>query len=225
MRLVGSCGALLALACGSSRVGEAAQDKSSVATPIGFDSNSEGALPRGWRVGTTNPSGPDATWRIVADPTARSLPNVLALTSTNHMSTKAFNVCWSDSVRFREGSIEVAFKAVAGKEDQGGGPIWRVRNAGNYYLCRMNPLEDNFRVYVVKDSTRKQLGTADVHVEPGDWHSIRIEHRGDRIQCSFDGVRRLDVRDATLPHEGGVGVWTKADAVTSFDSLRVADER
>jgi hypothetical protein len=31
----------------------------------------------------------------------------------------------------------VAFKAVAGKLDQGGG-----RAANNYYLARMNPLED-----------------------------------------------------------------------------------
>jgi hypothetical protein len=31
----------------------------------------------------------------------------------------------------------------------------------------------------------------------------------------------LDVTDATIGKEGGVGVWTKADARTSFDDFAV----
>ena len=34
-----------------------------------------------------------------------------------------------------------------GKLDQGGGLVWRYKDANNYYIARMNPLEDNFRVY------------------------------------------------------------------------------
>ncbi len=47
-------------------------------------------------------------------------------------------LCWVTSLR-----------AHTGKEDQGGGLIWRRRDANNYYIARYNPLERNFRVYYV----------------------------------------------------------------------------
>lgn len=41
----------------------------------------------------------------------------------------------------------VSLKTNAGKKDQGGGIVWRYQDANNYYIARVNPLEDNFRVY------------------------------------------------------------------------------
>lgn len=209
--------AAAAVACaGRSQAPEARGTKAGV---LGFDREPAGALPEGWRAGTTMPDGPTATWRIAAEPGAPSPPNALA--ATNHRSARSFNLCWTDRVRFRDGEIDVAFRAVSGEEDQGGGPAWRVRDASNYYLCRANPLERNFRVYVVKDGVRKQLASADVEVAPGQWHTLSVRHRGERIECSFNGRRLLEASDAALPAEGGVGLWTKADAVTSFDDLAV----
>src|SRR5688572_18601371 len=94
-------------------------------TVVNFDSDRPGASLATWRVEGTNQQGPPATWQVVPDTTAPSGPNALALTKTNHDSSSTFNLCWTDQIRFREGTIEVAFKAVAGEEDQGGGPIWR----------------------------------------------------------------------------------------------------
>jgi hypothetical protein len=37
----------------------------------------------------------------------------------------------------------------------------------------------------------------------------------------MDGVKRLEADDSTIGTGGGVGVWTKADACTSFDDLGV----
>ena len=49
-------------------------------------------------------------------------------------------------------------KPISGKEDQGGGLIWRVKDKDDYYICRANPLEGNFRVYCVEEGRRRQLG-------------------------------------------------------------------
>jgi hypothetical protein len=46
--------------------------------------------------------------------------------------------------------VSVAVRADGGEVDQGGGPMWRVQDADNYYVCRFNPLESNFRVYFVQ---------------------------------------------------------------------------
>ncbi len=103
--------------------------------------------------------------------------------------------------------------------DQGGGPIWRVKDQNNYYIARWNPLENNFRVYYVKDGKRVQLDSADVDVSASEWHTIRIEHNGDQITGFLDGKELLEVTDSAFPEGGGVGLWTKADAASFFDDL------
>ena len=113
------------------------------------------------------------------------------------------------------------FRANSGKDDQGGGLIWHVKDNNNYMVARMNPLEDNFRLYYVKDGARKQLATATVKVAAGTWHTMRIEQEGDTIRCFLDGVKHLETKDAHIQGDGGVGVWTKADAASSFDDLVV----
>ena len=132
-----------------------------------------------------------------------------------------FNLAWTDQMRFRNGAIEVKVRAGDGRIDQGGGPIWRVRDAGNYYIARWNPLENNFRVYYVKDGRRVQLDTADVNVPAGAWHTIRVEQQGNHVVCYLDGRKLPDAEDATFPDAGGVGLWTKVDAASLFDDLVV----
>ena len=119
--------------------------------------------------------------------------------------------------------MSVKFKAVAGKLDQGGGLVWRYRGAGNYYIARMNPLEDNFRVYRVVAGKRIQLATADVKAAAGQWHSLRIVQRGDHIECYFNGKKYLDAKDDTFKGAGKVGLWSKADAQTYFADLRASE--
>jgi hypothetical protein len=189
-------------------------------TIVNFDSDQPGVTPAAWRAEGTSQQGPLASWQVMADATAPSGPNVLTLSKSNHDSSGTFNVCWTDQVRFGEGTLEVAFKAIAGEQDQGGGPMWRVKDANNYYICRANPLEGNFRVYVVKDGSRTQLASAKADVASGQWHRIKVEHIGTHIVCWLDGMKHLEADDPTFSEAGGVGVWTKADAVTSFDDLK-----
>ena len=191
----------------------------------GFDRIAPGPLPAGWHVAGTRQEGPLATWGIVADPAAASPPNVLALSAADHGSSPTFNLCWDTGSRFQDGVFELAFRADAGEEDQGGGPVWRLKDENHYYVCRANPLESNFRLYVVVNGERKQLASAKAELTAGTWHHIRVEHVGARITCTLDGTVRLEAEDTTLPEAGYVGLWTKADARTSFDDLVVGPAR
>jgi hypothetical protein len=132
-----------------------------------------------------------------------------------------YNVALLDGTSYQDLDLTVAMKAVAGEEDQGGGPVWRAKDKENYYIARYNPLENNYRVYKTVNGRRQQLGTADVK---GDlaWHTLRIVMNGDHIECYLDGTKYLDVRDATFGEAGKIGLWTKADAQTHFDNVEVA---
>ena len=202
----------------------AAPAPAEVAGRRGFDRMSPGALPEGWHVAGTHQAGALATWSVVADPNASSPPHVLALTASTHGSGTTFNLCWDTASRFQDGTFELAVRADGGEEDQGGGPIWRVKDEDNYYVCRVNPLESNFRLYVVKDGERTQLASAEAKLTAGSWHTIRVEHAGSRIVCTLDGSVRLEAVDGSLPEAGCVGLWTKADARTSFDDLVVRQD-
>lgn len=205
---------LLPLVAGFACAGSGAGDSS---TSFDFEGVAPGALPAGFLVEATTPVGPLATWEVVEDGSGR----VLRMTRPNHDELKTFNLCWTKDIVFADGSLEVRVRAETGEDDQGGGLMWRAIDANNYYTTRFNPLESNLRLYYVKDGVRKQIGGVRVEGVAGTWFTLRIDHHGERITVAMDGKPLLDVTDATFPNPGGVGFWTKADAVTTFDDLRV----
>src|SRR5208283_4052837 len=169
----------------------AADDK---ARSFRFGKDDAGKLPAGWTAAKTG-LGEGSVWKVVADETAPSKTGHV-LMQTAEGPNALFNLCVVNDSSFKDGEISVAFKAVAGKKDQGGGIVWRYQDSNNYYIARMNPLEDNFRVYKVIDGKRMQLGTQeDLKVPAGEWHAIKIEQIGDHIVCHLDGKKYLDVKD------------------------------
>jgi hypothetical protein len=179
------------------------------------------ALPPGWLPGTSNGAagGEHARWELERDAAAPSPPGVLALVDARGHSGQEYNLCWSPRPSLGDLEVSVAVRAAGGEEDQGGGPAWRVAGAGDYYLARWNPLEDNFRLYSVASGERRQLAGASVTAAPDAWHTVRVRHVGDEITCWLDGEVLLHARDSAHLAAGGVGVWTKADATTRFDDL------
>jgi hypothetical protein len=177
-----------------------------------------GELPEGWVAAKTG-QGPGSQWNVVEDATA---PGGRALAQTSSQGPNPlFNLCIDERKSYRDAVVAVSFKAVAGKKDQGGGPVWRYQDANNYYVARMNPLEDNYRVYKVVNGKRVQLGSADVKVRSGEWHRLRVVQKSDQIQCYLDGKLYLDVKDSSIKDAGKVGLWTKADAQTHFAAMEV----
>lgn len=181
-------------------------------------------VPFGWKVEATQLRGKTATWNVVVDFKGDKRTKVLGMTKANDDFNGTFNICWTDSIQFKDGQISVYFKAIGGVVDQGGGPIWHVLDKNNYYIARANPLENNFRVYYVKNGIRKTLGSATVTIPSGEWHNIKIFHRGSKIEGYLNEQKLLEVEDDTFSDSGGVGVWTKADAVTYFDDLKIMTE-
>ncbi len=190
-----------------------------------FDDVPVGGLSDGWEIEATQQVGSLATWEVGADETAPSGGRALGLTSPNHTSRGTFNVCWTKDVSFLDGEMEVRFKAHTGKIDQGGGVIWRAQDKDNYYIARFNPLEDNLRIYYVLDGDRTMLANADVSGAPGEWHVLRVVQRGADIRGYLNGEKLLETTDERFAGAGGIGLWTKADAVTSFDNLIVRMNR
>jgi len=211
---------LIGLLAGSLLFGSGLVGAESTEKTFPFAKADIGKLPKGWKADRTG-KGDGSVWKVVADETAPSKSGV-ALAQTAEGPGPLFNLCVAEETSFRDLAAEVSFKSVAGSTDQGGGLMWRYRDANNYYIARYNPLESNFRVYKVVDGKRVQLGSkADLDVADGKWHKLSIRMVGQRIECSLNGEKHLEVEDGTFTEAGKIGLWTKADAHTHFDELRV----
>jgi len=179
-----------------------------------------GKLPPGWVAAKTG-KGEGSVWKIVADETAPSKSG-LVLAQAAASPGGLFNLCVRQDDRFADVDLRVAFKAVKGDSDQGGGFVWRYQDANNYYVARMNPLEDNYRLYHVVAGKRTQFaGKEGVKVEAGTWHTLKVTMIGDKIECFLDGKKEVEGSDKTITKPGNVGLWTKADAQTYFDGFEV----
>ncbi len=155
-------------------------------------------------------------WEVARDGDSR----VMAQLASSDDDT--FNIALAEGTSVKDVDLRVRLKAVSGVNDQGGGLVWRARDAQNYYIARYNPLEDNFRVYKVENGERTLFKDAKV---PGDkaWHTLRVTMKGSKIACYLDGKLYLEADDATFPDAGKVGLWSKSDAKTYFDHLTIAD--
>jgi len=186
---------------------------------LDFEGMSPGIMSTGLIVGETAGRGTPAVWKVVEDNIASGVTRAFG-TVENANFGRTFAVALVDGSRMEDLDLRIRVRAVAGKEDQGGGPVWRAVDADNYYTARWNPLEDNFRVYHVKDAERSQIATTKVKADPKAWHEIRIVMRGQKIEAWFDGGHKLEVSDPTFTEPGRVGFWVKADACTLFDDLK-----
>ena len=209
--------ALVLVLCGSASL--RAQEGS---RPVRLDKKDLGKVPSGWSQAKTG-KGEGSVWKVVVDETAPSKSG-LVLAQTAESPGSLFNLCVLDVSKARDVEIRVAFKAVRGKKDQGGGIVWRYQDANNYYIARMNPLEDNYRLYKVVAGKRIQLATKeDLRVPVGEWHVLKIGQHGDQINCFLDDQKHLAMRDETFTKAGKAGLWTKADAQTYFDGFHIRE--
>jgi hypothetical protein len=184
----------------------------SSADTVNFDNLNAGAAPPGWTATQTG-SG-SAKWSVEKEDSAPSKPNVL-----KQSGQATFPVCFKNDTNLKDGFVEVKFKPVAGKEDQAGGVIWRVRDANNYYIARANALEDNVTIYHTINGSRVAFKNINTKVTSGAWHTLRVDFAGNKFTVSLDGKKVIEANDESFKEPGKVGVWTKADSVTLFDDF------
>jgi Domain of Unknown Function (DUF1080) len=191
---------------------------------IDFEEAAVGALPAGWSADKTG-SGEEKKWAIAVDGNNKVLAQLATTNPNSH-----FNVATLDTISAKNVQLKTRFKAISGRKDQGGGFVWRYRDAQNYYIVRANPLENNVVLYKVENGKRTDLPLigkgrtygADAKVPTKTWNQLEVEAQDDLFTVRVNGKELFQVKDATFPQAGRVGFWTKADAVTYFDDLEIS---
>jgi hypothetical protein len=173
-----------------------------------FDSDLVGGVPVGAKVFS-------GTWEVKREVDAPSPPNTLCQTGSEQYPA----ISLSDKV-FGDLVATVRFKAVSGNVDRAAGIIFRIQDRDNYYILRANALEDNVNLYRYGGGIRTLIKEGAARVPSGSWQELRAEVKGDSMRGFLNGVLVVEARDDTFK-AGQVGLWTKADSLTCFDSVSV----
>ncbi|MEA1875024.1 MAG: family 16 glycoside hydrolase [Bacteroidota bacterium] len=187
-------------------------------TLFNFENEVEGKLPKGF-FSTATGKAKNIKWSIVND----NGNKVVEQQAINEGS--CFNLLIFDKNGYKDFTATVKIKAISGEIDQGGGLIWRYIDKDNYYIARYNPLENNFRFYRVVNGRRKQLVSVNSNIKQGEWCTMTIEMKGNKIICSLNAEKIIEASDDTFQSAGFIGFWTKADAVTYFDDMKINKDK
>jgi hypothetical protein len=185
-----------------------------------FERITVGSLATGWMAGETNSQGTPAMWRIIQDGFAPSPPHVIAVVA-NKNAGPTCNLLMANSGSYRDLELSAYIRPKTGSEEQGGGLFWRAQDTHNYYVARWNPLGATLSILLVKDGRTRKLASTTLHADASRWQKITVCQVENRISVSLNDDESLVVENKTLTQAGKVGLWIKADAVTSFDELSV----
>jgi hypothetical protein len=184
-----------------------------------FDDDPPTTLPDEFQVGTLFDGRPAGEWKVLESNRAKSPTHVLGQL-LGKSAEHAYKTVFVRGITASDLDLQVSLLPIEGKADMGGGLIWRATDDRNYYLTRANPLEQNIRIYRVVKGVRHLLKHFDQIIDVRQWHTLRVMTKGCHIQVFFDGKQVFDLCDETFT-TGRVGLWTKSDAVTYFDDLKL----
>jgi hypothetical protein len=179
---------------------------------VSFDDSNPGLVPQGWIAGSTGGGAPD--WKVVRESSAPSPPNVLKQAGYAPFPWIVKKDAW-----FADGFVEVKIRPISGGEDRAGGVIWRWKDGDDYYVARINALENNVSLYYTLHGKRNTIKYADAPLSVKQWHTLRVEFSGKKVAVSVDGRVYISLEDDHITGSGAVGLWTKADSVTLFDDF------
>jgi len=185
---------------------------------IDFSGVPVGELPGGFTTARTG-QGAASVWAVLEDTSVEG-GHVLAQTSTDQTDYR-FPLAIHEKLSAANVDVSVRFKAVAGRIDRAAGIAVRLTDADNYYVVRANALEDNVNFYRVVQGSRRQITGSSIKVASDVWHVLGLRAEGDTFTISFNGKTLFTAKDATFANSGKCALWTKADSVTHFHSLKI----
>jgi hypothetical protein len=177
----------------------------------GFDDGQAGKPPSGFTFGAAE-KGAAGKWVL------RKADKGLALVQEDKTDDR-YAVAVAGEQAFQDTKVSARIKTQAGGY-QAAGVVWRLQDADNYYVARINPDEENVNLFVFVAGKRKKLaGVPSKALKAGNWHTLAVQHVGPSIVVTVDGVKLIEAQDSTHAKAGKVGLWVKDDTVAQFDDL------
>jgi hypothetical protein len=161
--------------------------------------------------------GSGGEWLVIDSDAGRGLAQIDTEHAENRLPSAIYRLFSG-----RDVYVSTRFMIISGKIDQAAGVLVRFRSSDDYYAARANALENSVSLYRVVAGKREMIGSMEVNVPGQAWHTLGIAARDDRLTVFFDDRELFVATDRRFPGPPGkVGLWTEADSMTLFESLKI----
>jgi pyruvate,water dikinase len=117
-----------------------------------------------------------------------------------------------------DGVLRVRAQVAGGNIDEVAGLAFAIRDVGNYFVLRINALEDNLALFEYVNGKRLLRVRVAAAITLGQWYEISVAVQDHTLKGYLDGELKMEY-STDRPLQGFVGLWTRADAVSYFDEL------
>jgi hypothetical protein len=161
--------------------------------------------------------GKPGDWSIIENDAGRVLAQIDADPTDNRFVFAIYRPFLG-----RDAYVSIRFMTSSGETDQSAGVFVRFTSVDDYYVASASALENNVGLYRVVAGKRQMIGCMEVNVSGQEWHTLGIAARDERLTIFFDGRELFVAVDRRFPGPPGrVGLSTKADSMTWFESLKI----
>lgn len=165
--------------------------------------------------------GPDATWHVLPDTSAPSLPNAIQAISTCP-SSQCYRLLVAQGFEYEYPDLLVRIRAVSGQSRAVGGAVFGLKDARNFYAVVVDLPQKTIEIIRLVDGVEQVLSRGAIKPKAVSWHSLRIQRdtiiSKDVIEAFFDGQSAVTVQDQTLGL-GQVGLLVRGEASLQYDSF------
>jgi len=187
-------------------------------TKIDLASNGIGAPPADFEFRQSGP-GEAGQWAIVRDPTAATAASI------QHVSTDTaddrYPLAIYKPISAKNVEVSAHVKVVRGRMESAGIAV-RLVSPDNYYVARVNALEERVELVRVVNGKTEQIAGTETDVYRDHWHTLGIRVEDERFTVSIDGKLLFTAFDRTFLRDGQVALWTEEDNVTRFEEIEIA---
>ncbi|MFA5905428.1 MAG: PEP/pyruvate-binding domain-containing protein, partial [Desulfobacula sp.] len=131
-----------------------------------------------------------------------------------------FPIAIAKNTEISEGSASVRVKTTSGNIDRAGGLAFGIKDVCNFFVFRINALEDNVILFEFDKCKRYQRKTLKMKINSGEWYLLKVEIKRNQLKGFVNGELLMEY-EASRPLHGYIGLWTKADSVAHFEKLQV----
>lgn len=116
-------------------------------------------------------------------------------------------------------TLTLKVKPLGGSIDQAGGLIFALKDVGNYFVLRVNALEDNVILFEYINDNRIKRAQYDLSIAKGGWQRLAATVSANKVSCRVGETLVFEyLADRSL--HGHWGLWSKADSVSLFSIER-----
>ena len=177
-----------------------------------FESTKIGDIPFGWMMSSTGQKSL-GIWEVVEGKS-------VYMKYPRGSFGEQFNILYTKDLYFKNGVVQTKIRAYKGRENRGGGVVWRLKDRKDYYFVLIDFLKKTLFVSFVKNGKIKNIVEKDIKLKKG-WNILKVKFCDENIDIFLNNKNVVNIKDKSIIHSGGAGIITKADAKTFFDEIKI----